>query len=85
MLRPAFGGFIDTGQHHECLLGFGFHSPFVRPHGPMLPLARTTPPPVIEAYGLGIADGTSETTFSPDQPVTRGEFAKMLYRALSRL
>ena len=32
---------------------------------------------------VGIADGTSETTFSPDQPVTRGEFAKMLYRALS--
>ena len=39
--------------------------------------------PVIEAYGWGIADGTSDTTFSPDQPVTRGEFAKMLYRALS--
>ena len=39
--------------------------------------------PVIEAYGWGVADGTSETTFSPDQPVTRGEFAKMLYRALS--
>ncbi|MBK9603940.1 MAG: S-layer homology domain-containing protein [Anaerolineales bacterium] len=32
---------------------------------------------------MGIADGTSETTFSPDMPVTRGEFAKMLYRALS--
>ena len=38
---------------------------------------------VVEAYGYGIADGTSATTFSPDQPVTRGEFAKMLYRALS--
>ncbi len=38
---------------------------------------------VVEAYGWGIADGTSATTFSPDQPVTRGEFAKMLYRALS--
>ncbi|MBK7318374.1 MAG: S-layer homology domain-containing protein [Anaerolineales bacterium] len=30
-----------------------------------------------------MAEGTSDTTFSPDQPVTRGEFAKMLYRALS--
>ena len=39
--------------------------------------------PVVQAYGWGIADGTSATTFSPDQPVTRGEFAKMLYRALS--
>ena len=38
---------------------------------------------VVEAYGWGIAEGTSATTFSPDQPVTRGEFAKMLYRALS--
>ena len=39
---------------------------------------------VIRAYGMGVADATSDTTFSPDQPVTRGEFAKMLYRALSR-
>ncbi|MBL0347414.1 S-layer homology domain-containing protein [Candidatus Villigracilis affinis] len=41
--------------------------------------------PVIQAYGWGVADATSDTTFSPDQPVTRGEFAKMLYRALSRV
>jgi hypothetical protein len=32
-----------------------------------------------------VAEGTSATTFSPDQPVTRGEFASMLYRALSRI
>ena len=31
-----------------------------------------------------IDSGTSATTFSPDQAATRGEFAKMLYRALSR-
>jgi hypothetical protein len=41
--------------------------------------------PIIRAYGLGVAEGTSETTFSPDQTITRGEFAKWLYRALSRL
>ena len=41
--------------------------------------------PVQRAYGWGIADGTSDTTFSPDQAATRGEFAKMLYRALSRV
>ena len=41
--------------------------------------------PVIQAYGWGVADATSDTTFSPDQPVTRGEFANMLYRALSRV
>ncbi|MBK7317604.1 S-layer homology domain-containing protein [Candidatus Villigracilis affinis] len=39
--------------------------------------------PVVNAYGVGVAEGTSATTFSPDQPVTRGEFAQMLYRALS--
>ena len=41
--------------------------------------------PVIYSYGIGVADGTSDTTFSPDQAVTRGEFAKMLYRALSQV
>ncbi|MBK9601942.1 MAG: S-layer homology domain-containing protein [Anaerolineales bacterium] len=39
--------------------------------------------PVQLAYGWGVADGTSDTTFSPDQPATRGEYIKMLYRALS--
>ncbi len=41
--------------------------------------------PVVNAYGVGVANGTSDTTFSPDQAVTRGEFAKMLYRALSQV
>lgn len=41
--------------------------------------------PVVRAYGVGVAEGTSSTTFSPDQPALRGEFAKMLYRALSRV
>jgi hypothetical protein len=41
--------------------------------------------PIQNAYGVGVAEGTGETTFSPDVPVTRGEFAKMLYRALSRV
>ncbi|HUM27122.1 MAG TPA: S-layer homology domain-containing protein [Anaerolineales bacterium] len=40
--------------------------------------------PVLRAYGIGVADGTSATTFSPDQAATRGEFAKMLYRAISQ-
>ena len=38
---------------------------------------------VVNAYGWGVAEGTSANTFSPNQPATRGEFAKMLYRALS--
>ncbi|MBL0348153.1 S-layer homology domain-containing protein [Candidatus Villigracilis affinis] len=41
--------------------------------------------PVVNAYGVGVAEGTSATTFSPDQAATRGEFAMMLYRALSQV
>ncbi len=41
--------------------------------------------PVRNAYGVGVADGTSETTFSPDQAILRGEFIKMMYRTLSRI
>ena len=39
---------------------------------------------VVQAYGWGVAEGTSEGTFSPNAPITRGLFAKWLYRALSR-
>jgi hypothetical protein len=39
--------------------------------------------PVVHAYGVGVADATGATTFSPNQAILRGEFAKMLYRALS--
>jgi hypothetical protein len=35
-------------------------------------------------YNIGVVDGTSATTFSPDDPVTRAQIAKMLYRALGR-
>jgi hypothetical protein len=40
--------------------------------------------PAMIAYSLGVADATGATTFSPNQAATRGEFAKMLYRVLSR-
>jgi hypothetical protein len=38
----------------------------------------------LQSYAVGIADATSATTFSPNQAATRGEFAKMLYRALMK-
>jgi hypothetical protein len=40
---------------------------------------------VIHAYGVGVVDETAPNTFSPNQAVTRGEFMKMMYRALSRI
>ncbi|WP_017756495.1 S41 family peptidase [Calidifontibacillus oryziterrae] len=37
---------------------------------------------ILKVYQNGIASGTSEATFSPQKPVTRGEFATFLYRAI---
>lgn len=35
---------------------------------------------VVWAYGNGVVNGTSDTTFSPDAPVTRQDLVTMLYR-----
>lgn len=37
-------------------------------------------PEIIEAHDKGLIAGTSETTFSPDQPMTRGMFVTILGR-----
>ncbi|MBL0347407.1 S-layer homology domain-containing protein [Candidatus Villigracilis affinis] len=79
-----YGGFINTVNIMTAYWGLGFPFPIREAAWTDVPVGAYYATPVIEAYGLGIADGTSDTTFSPDQPVTRGEFAKMLYRALSR-
>ena len=88
-VNPAlFGGFIDTPN----VLLLQFPTPAYPYGGYGFRTAAWTDVsvgafyavPVQKAYGWGIAEGTSDTTFSPDQAATRGEFAKMLYRALSR-
>lgn len=38
---------------------------------------------VLDLYARGVIDGTSSTTFGPDQALTRGQLAKILYRALA--
>ena len=38
---------------------------------------------ILTAYGLGITNGTSENTFSPDALITREQMATMLLRTLS--
>ena len=76
----ATGGYLNT-SNTIAILG----SPVVREAAwTDVSVGAYYATPVIRTYGLGIADGTSATTFSPDQAATRGEFAKMLYRALSR-
>ncbi len=78
-----YGGFIDTTNVINVFWGAGAPFPVREAAWTDVPIGAYYATPVIQAYGLGVADGTSETTFSPDQPVTRGEFARMLYRALS--
>ncbi|HMV98200.1 MAG TPA: S-layer homology domain-containing protein [Anaerolineales bacterium] len=84
------GSFLDGGGMFNTVLniewnnwGTGYH---LRPASfSDVPIGQFYTNPVQYAYAVGVADGTSATTFSPDQPVLRGEFAKMLYRALSRV
>lgn len=42
-------------------------------------------PSVVWAYENGIISGTSDTTFSPDRPITREQIAVMVYRYLNTL
>ena len=82
--NPAlYSGFINTKNVVNMLWGFSLLIPIRTAAWTDVPVGAYYATPVIEAYNLGVVDGTSANTFSPDQPVTRGEFAKMLYRALS--
>jgi hypothetical protein len=84
------GTYLDSGVSFNTVLnyewnnwGVGYH---LRPAAfSDVPIGAFYTNPVQYAYAVGVADGTSATTFSPDTPVLRGEFAKMLYRALSRV
>jgi hypothetical protein len=49
------------------------------------PFVDTSNPFVGAAYRLGIVNGTSKTTFAPNQKVTREQIATMLYRELTNL
>ena len=40
---------------------------------------------VVRAYQTGVIEGSSASTFGPDDAITRGDFAKLLYRSLSRV
>src|SRR5450432_2212873 len=49
---------------------------------PFADVSATFCPFVLELYYLGIAAGTSATTFSPDQPVTRGQAAVFISKGI---
>ncbi|MGI6685556.1 MAG: S-layer homology domain-containing protein [Bacillota bacterium] len=46
------------------------------------PFTDTTNPEILKAYALGIVKGTSTTTFSPKNNITRQEICVMILRAL---
>lgn len=46
------------------------------------PFTDTSNETVLKAFDLGIIKGTSDTTFSPNNPITRQEICVMIYRAL---
>ena len=48
------------------------------------PFTDTTDAEVLKAYNLGITNGTSDTTFSPDALITREQMATMMTRALNK-
>jgi hypothetical protein len=81
----VLGGFMATNNVLKSAY-YGAPAPFQLRVGAWtdVPIGAFYATPVINAYAVGIAEGTSATTFSPDQPATRGEYVKMLYRALSR-
>ncbi len=80
-----YGGFIGTGSVVAVAWGSPAPYPLRTAAWTDVSIGAYYATPVVQAYGWGVAEGTSATTFSPDQPVTRGEFASMLYRALSRI
>ena len=52
--------------------------------GPKSPFSDCDDPEVLKAYNLEITKGTSDTTFSPNDLITREQMATMLTRALSK-
>jgi len=52
--------------------------------GPKSPFSDCDDPEVLKAYNLEITKGTSDTTFSPDELITREQMATMMTRALSK-
>jgi len=49
------------------------------------PFSDTNDEDIIKAYQLGVVNGTSATTFSPEQAITRQEMAIMLIKAAKKL
>jgi S-layer family protein len=52
--------------------------------GPFTDVAPTICPYVLEMYYLGITAGTSPTTYSPDNPVTRGQAAVFVSKGVNQ-
>lgn len=75
------GGFAPDAPMTRLMLAKALYrlsgSPAVSGKGPFV---DTTDPAVVWAYGQGVVNGTSAETFSPGGPLTREQFAAMLWR-----
>jgi hypothetical protein len=65
-----FGGALIADVQGQC--------------GPFTDVSPGFCPYILEMYYLGITAGTSPTTFSPDNPVTRGQAAVFVSKGLSQ-
>ncbi len=81
---PAAGSFLASGNVINWG-GYGVVNPYRTAAFSDVPVGAYYATPVVNAYGMGIAEGVTSTTFEPDSPATRGVFSMMLYRALSNL
>lgn len=62
------------------LIVFAHHLPFTD-----VPASGDLHDAVGAIYGAGVTAGTTATTYSPDNPVTRGQMAFFLHRSLGRV
>ncbi|WP_180994073.1 S41 family peptidase [Bacillus sp. Marseille-P3661] len=82
--KDRFGtGDILTRQEMAALLARAFDLQVEEGKMPFSDIGRSPfSTDILKVYQSGIAKGVTETTFSPNKGVTRGEFAIFLYRAL---
>src|ERR1700730_11398686 len=67
-----------------ALVSGGARSAVQDPCGPFTDVTPGFCPYVLELYYLGITVGTSATTFSPDDPLTRGQAAVFVAKGLDQ-
>ena len=75
----------EDGIYIDATLGFAGHSSQILKRAKKgFLIAFDKDKEVLKAYNIGITNGTSDTTFSPDALITREQMATMMTRALTK-